>query len=285
MVGAAQSVILWSSVWCQCVPPAVNTNVCTSSMIVQCARMFLNVHQCVWMCTNLCLNVHQCDPSRVQGWTQRQGPEDRFSQNAAAGCLINSAQHTIVKHTNFCFVRTKCFPLWKVNTTIPANRHHRIFCKANEWCFYSSLVSLVVEWYFMTEYVGLCCAPNSIWDNQLLLKEAIAFFSEGVRAWAWEAMVSTDVGNPMKEREREMEWRGMGTHLWFTFITAGGPVTPRLLPISNKTISDGGITVDFRFIKVYTSNWSSNSWGSSNTWGSSNIWGSSNTWDHRIVWT
>ena len=34
----------------------------------------------------------------------------------------------------------------------------------------------------------------------------------------------------------------------------------------NKTISDGGITVDFWFIKVYTSNWSSNSWGSSNSW-------------------
>ena len=41
----------------------------------------------------------------------------------------------------------------------------------------------------------------------------------------------------------------------------------------NKTISDGGITADFWFIKVHTSNWSSN------------IWGSSNTWDHRIVWT
>ena len=33
----------------------------------------------------------------------------------------------------------------------------------------------------------------------------------------------------------------------------------------NKTISDGGITVDFWIIKVHTSNWSSNSW------------------DHRIV--
>ena len=63
------------------------------------------------------------------------------------------------------------------------------------------------------------------------------------------------------------------------------------LCLKNKTIGDEGITVDFRFIKVHTSNWSSNSWGSSNsrgssnTWGSSNIWGSSNTWDHRIVWT
>ena len=47
----------------------------------------------------------------------------------------------------------------------------------------------------------------------------------------------------------------------------------------NKTISDGGITVDFSIIKVHTSNWSSNSWGSSNTWGSSN----SSCWDHRIV--
>ena len=40
------------------------------------------------------------------------------------------------------------------------------------------------------------------------------------------------------KREREMEWRGMGTHLWSTFITAGGPVTPRLLPIS-KNIRSG----------------------------------------------
>ena len=47
----------------------------------------------------------------------------------------------------------------------------------------------------------------------------------------------------------------------------------------NKTISDGGITVDFSIIKVHTSNWSSNSWGSSNTWRSSN----SSWWDHRIV--
>ena len=47
----------------------------------------------------------------------------------------------------------------------------------------------------------------------------------------------------------------------------------------NKTISDGGITVDFSIIKVHTFNWSSNSWGSSNTWGSSN----SSCWDHRIV--
>ena len=39
------------------------------------------------------------------------------------------------------------------------------------------------------------------------------------------------------KREREMEWRGMGTHLWSTFITAGGPVTPRLLPISNNICS------------------------------------------------
>ena len=37
------------------------------------------------------------------------------------------------------------------------------------------------------------------------------------------------------------------------------------------------ITVDFWIIKVHTSNWSSNSWGSSNGWGSSN------SWDHRIV--
>ena len=50
-----------------------------------------------------------------------------------------------------------------------------------------------------------------------------------------------------------------------------------------KTISDGGITVDFSIIKVHTSNWSSNTWGSSNSWGSSNTWGSSNSWDHRIV--
>ena len=41
----------------------------------------------------------------------------------------------------------------------------------------------------------------------------------------------------------------------------------------NKTISDGCITVDFSIIKVHTSNWSSNSWGSSN----------SSCWDHRIV--
>ena len=217
-----------------------------------------NVHQCFWMCINLCLNVHQCvwictsgmctnvpecagqwEPSRVQVGTQRQGPEDRFSQNAAAACLINSAQHTIVKHTNFCFVRTKCFPLWKVNTTIPANRHHRIFCKANEWCFYSSFVNLVVVWYFMTEYVGLCFAPYSIWDDQLLLKEAIAFFSERVRAWAWSGRGGDGIHRCWKsdEREREMEWRSMGTHLWSTFITAGGPVTPRLLPISNNICS------------------------------------------------
>ena len=51
----------------------------------------------------------------------------------------------------------------------------------------------------------------------------------------------------------------------------------------NKTISDGGITVDFRFIKVHTSNWSSNSGGSSNSWGSSNTWGSSNSLN--LVWT
>ena len=49
--------------------------------------------------------------------------------------------------------------------------------------------------------------------------------------------------------------------------------------VINKTISDGGITVDFSIIKVHTSYWSSNSWGSSNTWGSSN----SSCWDHRIV--
>ena len=42
--------------------------------------------------------------------------------------------------------------------------------------------------------------------------------------------------------------------------------------VSNKTISDGGLTVDFWIIKVHTSIWSSNSWGSSNSW------------DHRIVW-
>ena len=41
--------------------------------------------------------------------------------------------------------------------------------------------------------------------------------------------------------------------------------------VSNKTISDGGLTVDFWIIKVHTSIWSSNSWGSSNSW------------DHRIV--
>ena len=47
----------------------------------------------------------------------------------------------------------------------------------------------------------------------------------------------------------------------------------------NKTIGDEGITVDFSIIKVHTSNWSSNSWGSSNTWGSSE----SSCWDHQIV--
>ena len=55
--------------------------------------------------------------------------------------------------------------------------------------------------------------------------------------------------------------------------------------LENKTISDGGITVDFWFIKVYTSNWSSNNRGTSNSWGSSNTSGSSNSWDNRIVWT
>ena len=44
----------------------------------------------------------------------------------------------------------------------------------------------------------------------------------------------------------------------------------------NKTISDGGITVDFCIIKVHTSNWSSDSCGSGNSWGSSN------RWDHGI---
>ena len=54
----------------------------------------------------------------------------------------------------------------------------------------------------------------------------------------------------------------------------------------NKTITDGGITVDFWIIKVYTSNWSSNSWGSSNSLGSSNTWGSSNSscWDLGNIW-
>ena len=51
------------------------------------------------------------------------------------------------------------------------------------------------------------------------------------------------------------------------------------LHIEYKTISDGGITVDFWFIKVHTSNWSSDSWGSSNTLGSSN----SSCWDHQRV--
>ena len=44
----------------------------------------------------------------------------------------------------------------------------------------------------------------------------------------------------------------------------------------NKTIRDGGITVDFWIVKVHTSNWSSNSWGSSNNGGSSY------SWDRRI---
>jgi len=44
--------------------------------------------------------------------------------------------------------------------------------------------------------------------------------------------------------------------------------------VVNKTISDGGITVDFWIIKVHTS---------SNSLRSSNSWGSSNSWDHRIV--
>ena len=34
----------------------------------------------------------------------------------------------------------------------------------------------------------------------------------------------------------------------------------------HKTIGDEGITVDFWLIKVHTSNWSSNNWGSSNGW-------------------
>ena len=55
------------------------------------------------------------------------------------------------------------------------------------------------------------------------------------------------------------------------------------LTTNNKTISDGGITVDFWFTKVHTSNWSPNSWRSSNSWGSLNSWRSSNSWDHRIV--
>ena len=181
-----------------------------------CVWMCTNVSECapicVWMCTNVSECARQWEPSRVQVGTQRQGPEDRFSQNAAAGCLINSAQHTIVKHTNFCFVRTKCFPLWKVNTTIPANRHHRIFCKANEWCFYSSFVNLVVVWYFMTEYVGLCFAPNSIWDDQLLLKEAIAFFSEGVRARAWSGRRGDGIHRCWKSDERERERDGVTRH-------------------------------------------------------------------------
>ena len=52
---------------------------------------------------------------------------------------------------------------------------------------------------------------------------------------------------------------------------------------ANKTIGDEGITVDFWIIKIHTSNWSSNSWGSSNSLGSWNSWGSSNSWDHRIA--
>ena len=51
---------------------------------------------------------------------------------------------------------------------------------------------------------------------------------------------------------------------WVLYIVYSGK--------SNKTISDGGITVNFLIIKVHTSNWSSNSWGSSKSWGSSNCW-------------
>ena len=50
----------------------------------------------------------------------------------------------------------------------------------------------------------------------------------------------------------------------------------------NKAISDGGITVDFWIIKVHTSNWSLNSWGSSNSWVSSNSWDHQIVGDHRV---
>ena len=56
-----------------------------------------------------------------------------------------------------------------------------------------------------------------------------------------------------------------------------GVGTRQLTNTYNKTISDGGITVDFWIIKVHTS------YRSSNSWGSSNGWGSSNSWDHRIA--
>ena len=57
------------------------------------------------------------------------------------------------------------------------------------------------------------------------------------------------------------------------FIKGGGGLAQ-----SNKTIGDEGITVDFSIIKVHTSNWSSNSWGSSN----SSFWDNRVVGDHRI---
>ena len=62
-------------------------------------------------------------------------------------------------------------------------------------------------------------------------------------------------------------------------VTIQGFRMPKILPVSKKKqdYQWWSITVDFWIIKVHTSNWSSNSWGSSHSWGSTN------SWDHRIV--
>ena len=86
-----------------------------------------------------------------------------------------------------------------------------------------------------------------------------------------------------KNRKYSKLWKWKVQHC-NKFLWGGQPIsletkTLRACADWNKTIGDGGITVDFSIIKVHTSNWPSNSWGSSNTWGSSNI----SCWDHRIV--
>ena len=145
-----------------------------------------------------------------------------------------------MQHTTLCFVRTKSFPLWKVNTTVLTNQRHTALCEKNEW--YSHSHCLLKD--------GLVGISQN--DASKLIIQAIWFLTQvrhdlkvenghSFLFWRCQGLEACERSDAIlrcwKSDEREMEWRGMGTHSLSTFIAEANDTNAnQVSPSSTKSM-------------------------------------------------
>ena len=122
-----------------------------------------------------------------------------------------------MQHTTLCFVRTKSFPLWKVNTTILTNQQCTALCEENEW-YSHSIGQRWSSWNDDASRLEIQSAW-SLTSSQRRFEGWKRPFLPFLRVSGREAFDGSPRSDAIRrcwksdEREREVdgEWRGMGT--------------------------------------------------------------------------